>query len=110
VPVLPTTGRSRSARIRAGPRRREPQEHTTSSTDAVLFDVLTTKFNVPEREITPGSTMDDLDTDSLALAEPALALQDRVGVRIEGHEADEDTTVAELTATLAAKRATTSAR
>ena len=81
-----------------------------SSTDAVLFEILTTKFDVPEREITPGSTMDELDIDSLALAELALALQDRVGVKIEDHEADKDTTVAELTATLAAKRATASAQ
>jgi acyl carrier protein len=77
-----------------------------SSTDAVLIDLLTTKFNVPEREITPGSTMDDLDIDSLALAELALALQEQVGVKISDQEAARDTTVAELTATLAAKRAT----
>jgi len=77
-----------------------------SSTDAVLFDLLTTRFNVPEREITPESTMDELDIDSLALAELALALQEEVGARIEDHEANKDTTVAQLTATLAAKRAT----
>ncbi|MET1072145.1 MAG: phosphopantetheine-binding protein [Umezawaea sp.] len=75
------------------------------STDAVLFDLLATKFDVPEQEITPEATMDELDIDSLALAELALALEERIGVKIEDHEAGKDTTVAQLTATLAAKRA-----
>lgn len=60
------------------------------STDAVLFDMLTTKFNVPEEEITPEATMDELDIDSLALAELALALREESGVKIEDHEATKD--------------------
>ncbi|WNV88951.1 phosphopantetheine-binding protein [Umezawaea sp. Da 62-37] len=76
-----------------------------TSTDAVLFDLLTTKFDVPEQEVVPEATMEELDIDSLALAELALALQERTGVEVEDHEAGRGTTVAELTATLAAKRA-----
>ncbi|MFJ5984552.1 acyl carrier protein [Lentzea sp. NPDC092896] len=73
------------------------------SSNAALITMLTDKFHVPAQDITPDSTLDDLDIDSLALAELSLTLQDQLGVKIEEHEATKDTTVAELTATIDAR-------
>lgn len=77
------------------------------STDSVLLALLTDKFHVPAQDITPGSTLDELDIDSLALAELSLTLGEQLGIKLDEHEAGKDTTVAELTATIESKRVST---
>ncbi|MFF1697688.1 phosphopantetheine-binding protein [Streptomyces sp. NPDC058257] len=75
-----------------------------SSIDTAIQSVLTGKFEVLPDHILPGATLESLDLDSLALAELALALQEELAVEVQEHEATKSTTIAELTATLAAKR------
>ena len=75
-----------------------------TDTDLAFRSVLTGKFQIPAQAITPGATLEQLDLDSLALAELALTLQEELGIRVEEHEARKETTVAELSATLLAKR------
>ncbi|GAA1913864.1 hypothetical protein GCM10009837_43220 [Streptomyces durmitorensis] len=75
-----------------------------SSIDTAIHSVLTGKFEVPQDLILPEATLESLDLDSLALAELALALQEELAVEVQEHEATKSTTVAGLTATLAAKR------
>jgi acyl carrier protein len=67
--------------------------------------VLTQTFRVPEEEIEPGLTLGQLDLDSLALAELALVLHERLGVRIDGEYASRETTLAALTTHVASLRA-----
>ena len=69
-----------------------------------LLSLLTTRFEVPEPEIVPDASLESLGLDSLSLAELALILQEECGVKVEEHEAAKDTTVAELTEVLTAKR------
>ncbi|MDQ0789991.1 acyl carrier protein [Streptomyces sp. B3I7] len=63
--------------------------------------VLTDTFRVPGTDIEPGRTLGQLDLDSLALAELALVLHERLGVRIDGEYASRDTTVDRLAGHLA---------
>ncbi|MER5257136.1 MULTISPECIES: phosphopantetheine-binding protein [unclassified Streptomyces] len=75
-----------------------------SSVDTAVHSVLTAKFEVPQDLIRPEATLESLDLDSLALAELALALQEELAVEVQEHEATKSTTIAGLTAALAAKR------
>ncbi|MEU6663857.1 phosphopantetheine-binding protein [Streptomyces sp. NPDC046821] len=77
---------------------------------AAVTSVLTEKFEVSPESIRPDATLESLDLDSLALAELALALQDRLGVRVEEWEAGKRTTVGQLTATLITRQNTAGAR
>lgn len=56
--------------------------------DAVK-DLLVDKFGVPEDDISPEATFEDLDLDSLDLVEFALAAEDELGVRITDEEAEQ---------------------
>ncbi|MER7056274.1 MULTISPECIES: acyl carrier protein [unclassified Streptomyces] len=58
--------------------------------------ILTSAFRVPEEEIQPGLTLEQLDLDSLALTGLALILHERLGVRIDSEYASRGTTVAQV--------------
>lgn len=51
--------------------------------------LLVDKFGVPEDDITPEATFEDLDLDSLDLVEFALAAEEELGVRITDEEAED---------------------
>ncbi len=53
--------------------------------------LLTERFGVPEREISPEATFADLELDSIALVELAMAVEDEFGVKLAEDElTDED--------------------
>ncbi|MFB7707670.1 phosphopantetheine-binding protein [Streptomyces sp. NPDC056105] len=87
-----------------------PSTRVASASRAAVASVLMEKFEVGADKIRPDATLASLDLDSLALAELALALQDRLGVRVDESEATKRTTVAELTATLATRQITAGVR
>jgi acyl carrier protein len=80
-----------------------------STVQTTLYSTLTTKFQVPESEIVPSVSLGALGLDSLSLVELALILQEQLGVDVEEHETAKDTTVAQLTDVLTAKRALSAA-
>lgn len=51
--------------------------------------LLVDKFGVPDDDITPEATFEDLDLDSLDLVEFALAAEEELGVRITDEEAED---------------------
>lgn len=67
--------------------------------------LLVTKFGVPAEQITPDSTFDELDLDSLDLVEFAMATQDEFGARISDEEAEGLKTVGEAVSLLSTKLA-----
>ncbi|MFC8571613.1 acyl carrier protein [Streptomyces sp. NPDC057245] len=69
----------------------------THDTYAVMRSVLTTTFKIPDDEISPERTLEQLELDSLALAEFALILQERLEVRIDEEHATRATTLAQVT-------------
>ncbi|MFI8201442.1 acyl carrier protein [Streptomyces sp. NPDC085937] len=71
----------------------------------VLRSVLTDSFRVPEDEIEPGRTFEQLDLDSLALTELVLVLHERLGVRVSTEAASRTTTLQEVARHLDALRA-----
>ncbi|GHF69344.1 hypothetical protein GCM10010218_58440 [Streptomyces mashuensis] len=71
---------------------------------ATIRTVLTTTFQVPDDEVTPEATLEQLEMDSLALAEFALVLEERLGVRLRGEQATRSTTLAEVAAHVRALR------
>ncbi|MFJ9038249.1 phosphopantetheine-binding protein [Streptomyces sp. NPDC102406] len=77
---------------------------------SALIALLTEKFEIDPARVRPDATLESLDLDSLALAELALALQERLGVPVAESEATKRTTVAGLTATLTGKRTAAGAR
>jgi acyl carrier protein len=48
-----------------------------------LVEMIITGFGIPEQQISPDATFDDLEFDSLALVELALTVQEEFGVTIE---------------------------
>ena len=58
--------------------------------------VLTGVFRVPEDEIRPRRTLEELDLDSLALTELVLVLHERSGVRIGNEDLSRGTTLAQV--------------
>ncbi|MET9550818.1 MMPL family transporter [Streptomyces sp. NPDC006627] len=79
---------------------RQPSEVTPMDDTINTFDVirtaLTSTFRVPEDEVVPGATLEQLELDSLALAEFALILEERLGVKIDSEHAVRTTTLAEV--------------
>lgn len=61
-----------------------------------VHSALTATFRIPEDELHPQATLAQLDLDSLALAEFALVLEERLGVKIQSEHATGDTTLAEV--------------
>ncbi len=72
-------------------------------------ELLVDKFGVPEEDIKPESTFEELDLDSLDLVEFALAAEEDLGVRISDEEAEDLETLQETVALLEAKGAKVSA-
>ncbi|MFI1419968.1 acyl carrier protein [Streptomyces sp. NPDC020731] len=63
--------------------------------DAVR-SILTSAFRIPEDEIRPELTLEQLDLDSLALAELVLVVHECFGVRIGNEHASRTTTLAQV--------------
>ncbi|WP_406416696.1 acyl carrier protein [Streptomyces sp. NBC_00873] len=62
-----------------------------------ITDVLTNTFKVPAAEILPGSTMDSLEMDSLAVAEFAVIMKETLGVEADSDKLYKDATLADIT-------------
>ncbi|MFE7710858.1 acyl carrier protein [Streptomyces sp. NPDC057486] len=62
-----------------------------------ITDVLTNTFKVPAAEILPGSTMDSLEMDSLAVAEFAVIIKEALGVEADSDKLYKDATLADIT-------------
>jgi len=65
--------------------------------------VALTYLNVPTAEVTPDTTFEAMEIDSLLLEELALRLQKSFGIEIEMGEVAPEQTVAEAAAVIAAK-------
>lgn len=77
------------------------------SDDSPLYDVVRgalAMFNIPDDLIRPDATLEELDMDSLALAEFILILQERTGVKVEAQDATKATTLTEIVAYLQARQ------
>ncbi|MYR03356.1 MULTISPECIES: phosphopantetheine-binding protein [unclassified Streptomyces] len=55
----------------------------TGSVTTMIIDILTGKFEVPSEEVTPGTVLEDVEVDSLALLELSLILEKRLGISID---------------------------
>ena len=71
-----------------------------------VTELLVDKFGVPEDDITPEATFEDLDLDSLDLVEFALAAEEELGVRISDEEAEDLETLKDTVKLLESKGAT----
>lgn len=71
-----------------------------------VTELLVDKFGVPEEDITPEATFEDLDLDSLDLVEFALAAEEDLGVRISDEEAEDLETLKDTVKLLESKGAT----
>ncbi|GAA4815725.1 acyl carrier protein [Streptomyces ziwulingensis] len=70
---------------------------------AVIVGILTEKFRVPAELISPQSTLEELEMDSLALAEFALVLREETGIELEERDAGTSSSLAELVDRLQAR-------
>lgn len=68
----------------------------TSDTYALVRDALTSTFRIPADELSPDVTLEQLDLDSLALAEFVLVLEERLGVKPDSAHATPAATLAEV--------------
>ncbi|MFD0019639.1 acyl carrier protein [Streptomyces sp. NPDC058382] len=68
-----------------------------SAIHPTITEVLSRTFRVPVAEILPESTMDGLEMDSLAVAEFAVVIRERVGVELDPGTLHRHTSLAELT-------------
>lgn len=59
-----------------------------------LVSLVATSFGIPEDQITPDTTFEDLEFDSLALVELAVSVQQEFGVEIEEDALDAKDTLA----------------
>jgi acyl carrier protein len=55
----------------------------TGSVATMIIEILTGKFDVPSEEVTPGTVLEDVEVDSLALLELSLLLEKRLGISID---------------------------
>ncbi|MEU3312242.1 phosphopantetheine-binding protein [Streptomyces sp. NPDC006656] len=80
----------------------------TTSAQASVLDVITEllveQFEVPSDEVQANARMGDLLADSLMVVEMAIAIHERLGVKVEEDEL-RGTTLAELAEAVAARRA-----
>lgn len=76
---------------------------------ATVYDrvktLLVEKFGVPEDDLSPEATFEDLDLDSLDLVEFALAAEEELGVRISDEEAEDLETLQDTVKLLESKGA-----
>jgi acyl carrier protein len=74
-----------------------------------LFDrvstVLVDTFRVPPEQLTPATTLTELDLDSLDLVEFAMVVEEQLGVKITDTEAEGLGTLAEVVSLLEVKGA-----
>jgi acyl carrier protein len=82
--------------------RRLAEEDMAHSIAGRIVMVLT-EMNVPTADVTPDTTFESMEIDSLLLEELALLLQKSYGITIETGELVPEQTVAEAAAVLAAK-------
>jgi acyl carrier protein len=68
-------------------------------------DMLVDKFGVPQEDVRPDATFEELDLDSLDLVEFALAAEEELGVRISDEEAEDLETLEDAVKLLEAKGA-----
>ncbi|MET9660721.1 acyl carrier protein [Streptomyces sp. NPDC006510] len=61
-----------------------------------ITEVLTHTFKVPAAEIHPGSTMDSLEMDSLAVAEFAVLIRETAGGHRDFDQLPKDATLADI--------------
>jgi acyl carrier protein len=80
-----------------------------SDTYDLVRAALTSTFRIPEDELSPDVTLEQLELDSLALAELILVLEESLGVKADGELATRTTTLAEVSAHLDELRAPTGA-
>jgi acyl carrier protein len=67
--------------------------------------LLVDKFGIDDDQVTPESTFEELDLDSLDLVEFALAAEEELGVRITDEEAEKLETLSDTVALLESKGA-----
>jgi acyl carrier protein len=70
-----------------------------------IVSLLDDKFGISADEVSPQSTFEELDLDSLDLVEFSMAAEDELGVKITDDEAAELKTVGDAVALLEAKGA-----
>ncbi|MFI8169867.1 acyl carrier protein [Streptomyces sp. NPDC086081] len=68
-----------------------------SDTYEIIRHTLTTTFRIPGDEVTPESTLEELEIDSLALAEFALILEQKLGVKPHSEHTTRTSRLAEIT-------------
>ncbi|GAB2819356.1 acyl carrier protein [Streptomyces daliensis] len=76
-----------------------------NSTYDRLTGLLATGFGIEAGEVTPESTFEDLELDSLALVELALATQEKFGVSLSEDDLRTQSTLAEAAEVVDAKQA-----
>ncbi|MCX4726930.1 acyl carrier protein [Streptomyces sp. NPDC090052] len=74
-----------------------------------LVDVLTNTFKVPAVELRPEATMDDLEMDSLAVAELGVIVKETLGVDADADTAYKGATLGRISEFLTASTASTAA-
>ncbi|WP_171163583.1 acyl carrier protein [Streptomyces sp. I05A-00742] len=75
-----------------------------------LFGVLEGNFGIPRTEVSPGTKLTELGLESLARAELALILRDRLAVALTDEDVPEDTTVGDVIELLSTRVAEAGAR
>ncbi|CAM5363243.1 hypothetical protein STENM223S_03931 [Streptomyces tendae] len=70
---------------------------STSTVYGTLRETLVTKFAIPDEEIRPGTTVGELDLDSLALAELAVVMSEELGITVTEEGITADTSLEEFT-------------
>ncbi|MFH8491135.1 acyl carrier protein [Streptomyces longisporoflavus] len=67
---------------------------------SIVANVLIDQFGCAEAELTPETTMEDVDLDSLAQVEFAVALEMQTGLRFSDDQVTLDTTLSQIAATI----------
>ncbi|MEV2254472.1 acyl carrier protein [Streptomyces sp. NPDC050147] len=67
---------------------------------SIVVKVLVDQFGCTEAELMPETTMEDVDLDSLAQVEFAVALEGRTGLRFSDDQVTLDTTLSQIAATI----------
>ncbi|MEU1018084.1 acyl carrier protein [Streptomyces sp. NPDC005900] len=71
---------------------------------SIVVEVLSGQFDCVARDLTPHTTMEDVDLDSLAQVEFAVALENRTGLRFSDDQVTLDTTLSQIAAVIDASR------
>ncbi|MEU1026211.1 acyl carrier protein [Streptomyces sp. NPDC005904] len=71
---------------------------------SIVVEVLSGQFDCVVRDLTPHTTMEDVDLDSLAQVEFAVALENRTGLRFSDDQVTLDTTLSQIAAVIDASR------